>query len=1170
MPQSVTIELPLVISPRGGLTLVRPIGFPDIAIAASRQETAEQLVRRYVIDACKNRVGAELVGSLVRGKAEKKSIHVEIAPPKKLETWRQPIDVQLDSFVWQQDESLVVSYLPALDLTVVATPQADLQVLVREQIRSAIRRRDAWSLRGLADLDCGEELTLNDRRLEVNVITPTERKRQQEDKPRSKTPTLSAVATRLRRNNLPVAYHRDQEVQQLAAMLSAARARSVLLVGPSGVGKTAIFHQWVRDRQDYGMQAVQCWATDGSRLISGQSGFGMWQQQCLQMAEEAARYPSVVHLGNLLELSESGRLRGSGGCGSLLAPRLADGSLRGVIECTPEQLTRIQRVEPRLASALTVLKIDEPTPEQTRSILLEAAAAWRPVDVSAALKNKKRKRKRQQKRRGKVKSTSSFVQPAVDPTALQVLDRLHRRFHTDAASPGRPLNFFHAVMSELKSGETLDAARVIAAFGRQTGLPEFLIDNSLRPDLQSIQRELTSQVLGQDSVIETLVDMIATLAADLSRGDRPLASLLLIGPTGVGKTETAKALARLIYSDVSRLVRIDMSELSTASAVGRLIGDATHPEGVLTSAVRAQPFSLVLLDEFEKAHPSVFDLLLQVLGEGRLTDGRGRLADFRNSIVLMTSNLGVDTFRAVPLGLAETQHQMRYHSHFERKVREFLRPEMFNRIDRILTYQPLDPSTVRQIARLRLEELVRRDGWKGQGGQMEMDDDAIGVLSEDGYQAQYGARPLARELERRITAPLAEAICDSGRMTQLTANLGVGQQEPAGGQRISLAIKSVPAASPGSENLVERQRLIEQMTLLRRRGQALDRCAAVRRLRNQHTIISRKIKAQIRAAKSKSKPNSKDSSQLDKIRFGPLEAERLQMHSRIEQVSVLCHDINSAEAELLQRYYQDQQVEMQGTSETLEQLRERLWNLLCELHSDSAIDNQRVSLIVTGPNLSVANQLLTAYHYVARRRGWNLQVHALLKRDKNRPGDRIIDCDGWSDEPAFRVSTQQDHLERVIAGGVGSTKINPHLAAYRLIRFNALLAMPKGTLGVMLTFRGKGASLMMGSEVGVQTFNRPQQPKSSGQPVLVSKHDGLPIDYVAADWLPLRKYEMSGHPRRWFDVDNDLVQDLTQSNSRMLKMDREGRWLDLLIEQETERRIWAELDESDDDGEADV
>jgi ATP-dependent Clp protease ATP-binding subunit ClpC len=1150
MPQSVTIDLPLVISPRGGLTLVRPLGFPDIALASRNEATAVRAVRRRVAKRCSDLIGSQLVSFMVRGKPEKRTVNVAIAPEKKSLAWRDPIHVKFDVFQWQQGETMMIAYVPPLDLTVVATPQTDLEKLVQEQVRSSIRRRGIWSLVGLARLDRTDGTSLVNQRIEIKPPTPAEHARTQEEKPKTKTPTLSSVATRLNRKSLRPAYYRDEQVEQLARLLAAEPSRSVLLVGPSGVGKTAIFHEWVRRRGEFGsdraMASVTCWSTDGSRLISGQSGFGMWQQQCLQMSDEARRFRSVVHLGNLVELSESGRLRGSGGCGALLAPRLANGSLKAVIECTPEQLTRIERVEPRLVQSLTTLRVEEPTPEQTRSILLEAATSWRPRDISAELKRKKRKKRK--KRTGGSRGPRSL--PVVEPEALQVLDRLHRRFRTDAAAPGRPLRFFHTVMSELEPDQTLDAQQVIETFGRQTGLPSFLIDDSVRPDLDSIQRQLTSQVIGQDAVIETLVDMIATLAADLSRGDRPLASLMLIGPTGVGKTETAKALARLIYSDVSRLVRIDMSELSTPSAVGRLIGDGMHPEGLLTSAVRAEPFSLVLLDEFEKAHPTVFDLLLQVLGEGRLTDGRGRLADFRNAIVLMTSNLGVDTFRPVPLGLAETQQKQRYQNHFQRQVRDFLRPEMFNRIDRILTYDPLEESTVRQIAQLRLDELKRRDGWQSHGNQFDVDEAAMASLTHFGYEPQYGARPLTREIERSVVVPLSEAICESGRLKKLDAKITATDSLPT--SRVLVGVTSDPLREKRFDaSVVE---LIEEMTTLRRRGQAFDRCDAVRRIRNQYTMVNRKLKTLLRAAKN--------DEQREKIRYGPLGIDRMQTRERIMLVRLLCDDINDVEASLCASYYRGQTIDRQVASAQVEAVRDRLWNMLCEIHGEAASENQRMTLVLSGPNLDPAKLLLDAYRQLATTRGWNLQVHALLRRAHDNASDRVIDCHGWCDEPAFRVSTDRDQVEVVLDPWIQTEHRRPSLAAYRLVRYDALSSLPSGTLGVMLTFRGPSAALMMGSEAGVHTFNRLNQPKSTGCSVLIDKHAGMPIQYVAPDWLPRREFQVTGHPRRWYDVDSDLVHDMTDNNSCSVKMDRQGKWLETLIEQETERRIWSELDEA--------
>lgn len=1040
----------------------------------------------------------------------------------------------------------MIASVPSLDLTIVATPQTDLERLVQEQIRSSLRRRNLWSLRGLAQLGQTDGMSLVNQRIDVRVPTPSEYARRQQDQPKTKTPTLSSVATRLEPKSLRGAFERDAEVEQLARLLAADPPRSVLMVGPFGVGKTAIFHQWVRRKSSFGwdrsMASVACWSTDGSRLISGQCGFGMWQQQCLQMADEAKRYPSVIHLGNLVELSESGRLRGSGGCGALLAPRLADGSLKAVLECTPEQLTRIGRVEPGLVQALTILRIEEPSPEQTRSILLESAAAWRPWDITEELK------RRRQRRKG-VRSKRPARSAVIEPEALQVLDRLHRRFRTDSSAPGRPLAFFYSLMSQLGPNQRLDVPTVMEAFGRQTGLPRFLIDADVRPDLDSIQQQLASQVLGQPSVIQTLVDMIATLAADLSRGDRPLASMMLIGPTGVGKTETAKALARLIYSDVSRLIRIDMSELSTPTAAARLIGDATHPEGVLTSAVRAQPFSLILLDEFEKAHWSVFDLLLQVLGEGRLTDGRGRLADFRNSIVLMTSNLGVDTFRAAPLGLADTQQQDRYRNHFQRQVRDFLRPEMFNRIDRILTYAPLEESTVQRIARLRLEELQRRAGWHSRGERLDVDQAALASLSRSGFQPQYGARPLTREIERTVAVPLAEAICKTGPLGKLTAEVNIRHGENQG-ESVSVSVSSRGAQQQRSDETVVAA--IERMTTLRRRSQSLHRCDALRRLRNQYTMVSRKWKTWMRRAK--------DPIQREKIRYGPLGVDRRQTRQRIAAAEKLCDDIIAAEAELLARYYQGKPIDPPAASEQIEALRARLWNKLCELLGDETGDSGRITLVMTAADFSPAIFLLEAYQRLARSRGWNLQVHALLGRQQNNSVDRIIDCPGWSEKPAFRMRTNDEPVESAEEDRDRHEQSPPSLAAYRLVRSRALADPPAGTLGLMLTYRGANAGLMMSGEAGVHTIHRPQKP-NFGCSILIDTHRGMPMEYRPPTWLPRRRFQVTGQPRRAYDVETDLVTDLTDK-ARTIKMNREGKWLETLIERQTERRIWAELDEA--------
>ena len=188
MPQSVSIDLPLIISPRGGLTLIRAIGFPDIALASGNQSAAVRAVCRRIVKRCSGLIGSQLVSSMVRGEAEKRSIQVAIVPEPKSAAWRDPIHLRFDVFVWQQGDAIAIAYVPPLDLTVVATPQTDLEKLVQEQIRSSIRRRGVWSLVGLARLDPTDGSSLEHKRIELKTLAPTEHARKQHDKPKSKTP----------------------------------------------------------------------------------------------------------------------------------------------------------------------------------------------------------------------------------------------------------------------------------------------------------------------------------------------------------------------------------------------------------------------------------------------------------------------------------------------------------------------------------------------------------------------------------------------------------------------------------------------------------------------------------------------------------------------------------------------------------------------------------------------------------------------------------------------------------------------------------------------------------------------------------------------------------------------------------------------------------------------
>ena len=368
-------------------------------------------------------------------------------------------------------------------------------------------------------------------------------------------------------------------------------------------------------------------------------------------------------------------------------------------------------------------------------------------------------------RRGRSSAGPRPPPPGEPPTALgralATLDRLHRRYATYSVYPGRPLRFLTNLIHDHPAGdEAPTAPRRSPGPSRETGLPRVLLDDATPLDLDAARRWFAARVIGQDEAVDLVVDLLATVKAGLARPGKPIASLMFIGPTGVGKTEFAKALAAFLFGDGRRLARFDMSEYADPISVLRLIGGATgRGEGLLTARVREQPFSVLLLDEFEKADPSFFDLLLQVLGEGRLTDVAGRLADFRNAVVIMTSNLGAKGYRRGRSGFARgTRDRDQARAHFIREVQAMVRPELFNRIDRIVPFASLDEATARGIVDRQIGLIARRDGFRSGLVRMSIAPEVPAALARRGHDPTYGARPLKRAIERELLAPLAERI----------------------------------------------------------------------------------------------------------------------------------------------------------------------------------------------------------------------------------------------------------------------------------------------------------------------------------------------------------------------------------------------------------------------------
>jgi len=302
-----------------------------------------------------------------------------------------------------------------------------------------------------------------------------------------------------------------------------------------------------------------------------------------------------------------------------------------------------------------------------------------------------------------------------------------------------------------------DIAEVVS---RATGIPVSQLTQEERERLLRLEQQLHERVVGQEEAVEAVAEAIRRARAGLSDPNRPIGSFLFLGPTGVGKTELARTLAEALFGEAAAMVRIDMSEFQERHTVSRLVGAPPgyvgyEEAGQLTESVRRRPYSVLLLDEIEKAHPDVFNILLQILDDGRLTDSQGRTVDFKNTVIIMTSNMGAERIQT---------HARRKESFEELKgdmmqiIRRHLRPEFVNRIDEVIVFRALTQEQIADIARLLLERTKRR--LKAQDVEVGFTDEAVEHLAQEGFDPEFGARPLRRTIQRQVDNQLSRMILD--------------------------------------------------------------------------------------------------------------------------------------------------------------------------------------------------------------------------------------------------------------------------------------------------------------------------------------------------------------------------------------------------------------------------
>ena len=312
--------------------------------------------------------------------------------------------------------------------------------------------------------------------------------------------------------------------------------------------------------------------------------------------------------------------------------------------------------------------------------------------------------------------------------------------------------------------EEVDSEDIAGVVARWTGVPVTRMLQSDREKLLNLEKELHKRVVGQNEAIECVADAVRRSRAGLQDESKPIGSFLFLGPTGVGKTELAKALAEFLFNTDTSITRIDMSEYQEQHSVARLVGAPPgyvgyDEGGQLTEAVRRKPYSVILLDEIEKAHPDVFNILLQVLDEGRLTDNKGRTADFKNAIIIMTSNMGSEIIHENFENLSELNREeilSKTKVDVNNMLRQSIRPEFLNRIDEIVMFSPLTKKEVRKIVRLQFEEIARK--MLNQKIRLIASKEAIEWMTELGYDPQFGARPVKRVMQNTVLNELSKLL----------------------------------------------------------------------------------------------------------------------------------------------------------------------------------------------------------------------------------------------------------------------------------------------------------------------------------------------------------------------------------------------------------------------------
>ncbi|WP_431028460.1 ATP-dependent Clp protease ATP-binding subunit [Lysinibacillus sp. LZ02] len=733
----------------------------------------------------------------------------------------QMIESGIEELVGKGKENVgpIVHYTPrakkVIELSVDESRKLGHSYIGTEHILLAlIREGEGVAARVLANTG----VSLNKARQQVLLLlgnNDTNASGNQAQSQAANTPTLDGLARDLtaiaREGALDPVIGRSKEITRVVEVLSRRTKNNPVLIGEPGVGKTAIAEglaqQIVNNEVPETLRDKRVMTLDMGTVVAGTKYRGEFEDRLKKVMDEIRQAGNIIlFIDELHTLIGAGGAEGAIDASNILKPSLARGELQCIGATTLDEYRKYIEKDAALERRFQPIQVDEPTIDETIQIMkglrdryeahhrvkitdeaLDAAAKLsdryisdrflpdKAIDLMDEAGSKVRLRSftvppNLKELENKLENVRSEKNAAVQSQEFEKAAALRDTEQKIKEELEQTKKAWKEKQGKEESEVTVDDIAMVVAMW--TGIPVSKIAQEESAKLLNLEEELHKRVVGQGEAVEAISRAIRRARAGLKDPKRPIGSFIFLGPTGVGKTELARALAEVMFGDEDAMIRIDMSEYMEKHSTSRLVGAPPgyvgfDEGGQLTEKVRRKPYSVVLLDEIEKAHPDVFNILLQVLDDGRLTDSKGRVVDFRNTVVIMTSNVGADALKyqknlGFSVGDTDSKYKDMKATMLE-ELKKAFRPEFLNRIDEMIVFHSLEKDHLKEIVSFMANALTKR--LKEQHIELELTDAALKKIAEEGYDPQYGARPIRRALQKHVEDRLSEELLKGNVLT---------------------------------------------------------------------------------------------------------------------------------------------------------------------------------------------------------------------------------------------------------------------------------------------------------------------------------------------------------------------------------------------------------------------